>query len=86
MGKQFHSKDKNTGVRFPKICREDPLPPNNAIRKNHCKSFKKIRTEPAELDDDFLQMKTLSPNHNMKEVLLGIVKNKENRHLASIDE
>ena len=65
IGRSIEPKEKHNGVRFPRIAREEPtLPVVN--RKKHCKSFKKIYTEPADTDEDLFHIRTLSPKDNMK--------------------
>lgn len=47
IGRNMCSYDKSSGVRFPKISKEEVAVPIQS-RKKHCKSFKKMMTEPAD--------------------------------------
>lgn len=63
IGRQIQSKERIGALKFPKITREEPTPLN---RKKNCRSFKKLATEPSEIDDELFAIRTLSPKDNMK--------------------
>lgn len=78
---------KDKVMKLPKINKDDCTVNLGMGKRRHSRSYKKILTQPQEChEEDSVHLRTLSPKQSMKEVLMSIVKNKETRHLASIDQ